>query len=321
MRRQAHTHTWIASITRRSAGVTLIELIMVIVISGIVATMLTAFIVRPIEGYEAQVRRAELVDAAEMALRRIARDIRAALPNSVRIVGGQTIEMLNTIDGARYREGPGNIGHNHGPPQFRLRFTGSDTDGFNIVGQFENFQPALPFASTTERLAVYNQGAVPAVFCDGTGADAYSDAGCLAGSRVVITNSDVVRFTIDDDGGGDELQIVPVPVVPGGDFNFRWASPNQRVFIVDTPVSYVCTAGANGNITRYWDYPITPAQVATPAGATTALLSTPVTACSFTYNPGTAERAGLVTLDITVGDVASGDRVRLLHQVHVDNVP
>lgn len=338
MRHRSRKHLWIDSVAGRSAGVTLVELIMVIVISGIVATMLTAFIIRPIEGYEAQVRRAELVDAAEMALRRIARDIRAALPNSVRILDSAgnpnsvtcpgpaarcAIEVLNTLDGARYREGPGNIGHNHGPPQFRLRFTGADTDGFNIVGQFENFQPALPFTSTTERLAVYNQGIVPAVLCDGTGADAYSDAGCPVNSRVVITNKDVVTFTIDDDGGGDELQIVPTP---GGDFNFRWASPNQRVFIVDTPVTYICDPGTSGTITRFWNYDIDVAQPTTPAdpelaAGSSALLSTPVTACTFTYVPGTPQRAGLVTLDITVGDTASGERVRLLHQVHVDNVP
>ena len=318
---------------RRDRGVSLIELIVVITISGIIAAVLGTIIVRPIQGYEASVRRTALVDAAEMALRRSGRDIRQALPNSVRIrdngagvnnvscvAAGQicTIEILNTLDGARYRDGPGNIGHNHGPSQFRLSFNGADTDGFNIVGRFENFQPALPFTSTTERLAIYNQGAVPAVACTGSGADAYSDAGCGAGSRVVLTNPAVVAFTISGDGGGDELRITP----SGGNFNFRWASPNQRVFIVDTPVSYVCTAGANGNITRYSNYPITAAQQVTPAGATSiALLSTPISACRFSYSAGTNQRAGLVTLDITVSDAASGEQVRLLHQAHVDNAP
>lgn len=314
-------------------GVSLIELIIVITISGIVATILGVVLVRPIQGYEAQVRRAQLVDAAEMAVRRLGHDIRQALPNSVRIrdalgntnsvscaTAGTTcsIELLNTLDGARYRDGPGNIGHNHGPTQFRLSFNGADTDGFNIAGQFENFQPALPFTSTTERLAIYNQGAVPAVACTGTGADAYSDAGCIVvGSRVVITNPNVVKFTIADDGGGDEQRISPV----GGNFNFRWASPNQRVFIVDVPVSFVCTAGANGNIKRYSNYPITAAQQVAPADPNPALLSAPVTACNFSYSPGTNQRAGLVTLDITVTDAASGEQVRLLHQVHVDNAP
>lgn len=318
MRFRSLTHRLTAMNAGRSAGVTLVELIMVIVISGIVATMLTAFIIRPIEGYEAQVRRAELVDAAEMALRRMARDIRAALPNSVRIAGGnQVIEMLNTIDGARYREGPGTNpgGHNHAGLQYRLRFTGADNDGFNLIGFDLNIAP-IPFNSTTERLSVYNQG-VP-------GADAYADANAGAGTPVVITNPAVTTFQIANDDGGppDERQITPLT----GNFQFRWRSPAQRIFIVDVPVTYICSPGVGGTVTRYSNYAITAAQPTDPtvlplSVVEDALLSTPVTACSFTYNPGTPERAGLVTLDITVGDLASGDRVRLLHQVHVDNSP
>ena len=311
----------------RSRGVSLIELVVVITISGIIATVLGAIIVRPIQGYEAQVRRAQLVDAAEMAVRRLGRDIRQALPNSVRVrdaLGNTnsvsclaagavcTIEMLNTMDGARYREGPGNIGHDHGPPQYRLKFNGADNDGFNIVGFFQNI--TVPFTSTTQRLSIYNQGV--------TNADAYADANLPAGPYV-ITNPNLpanTTFTINNDDGAppDEHQILPIG---GATFRFRYASPNQRVFVVDTPVSYVCNAGANGNIMRYSNYPITAAQQSTPVGTTPVLLSMPVTACSFSYSPGTNQRAGLVTLDITVADAASGEQVRLLYQVHVDNSP
>jgi len=314
---------------RYGHGVTLIELVIVITISAIIATVLGVIIVRPIQGYQAQVRRAALVDAAEMALRRTARDVRQALPNSVRIVDALgntnnvscltagtvcTIEMLNTVDGARYREGPGNIGHNHGPSTFRLRVPGNDNDGFNIVGEFQNFRPTLPFTSTTERLAIYSQAA--------TGVNsAYADA-VLAAGPYVITNPNApqsTRFTLQVDGGGDEWRITSSG---NPNFNFRWASPNQRVYVVDTPVSYVCSPGSNGTVTRYSGYPITAAQAATPVGAMNiALLSTPISACKFSYSPGTNQRAGLVTLDITVTDAASSEQVRLLYQVHVDNSP
>jgi MSHA biogenesis protein MshO len=317
--------------TGRSRGVSLVELIVVITISGIIAAVLGTIIVRPIQGYESQVRRAAMVDAAEMTVRRLGRDIRQALPNSVRVRDalGNTnsvscstagaicsIEMLNTVDGARYRDGPGNIGHNHGPTPFRLRIPGTDSDGFNIVGFFQNLPGSLPFNSTTERLAIYNQGV--------TGADAYADANAPANVAVVMTNPAVTTFTIRMDGQedstafNDEHQVKPA----SGNFLFRYASPNQRVYIVDTPISYVCNAGPNGNITRYSSYAITAAQAATPVGATnTALLSTPVSACNFSYSSGTSQRAGLVTIDVTVTDASSGEQVRLLHQVHVDNSP
>ena len=55
------------------------------------------------------------------------------------------------------------------------------------------------------------------------------------------------------------------------------------------------------------------------AGATASLMADRVTACGFTYTPGTAERAGLVTLEITIAE--QGELVRLLAQVHIDNAP
>jgi MSHA biogenesis protein MshO len=139
-----------------------------------------------------------------------------------------------------------------------------------------------------------------------------------------MTRTDVTTFTVDGDGGSpaDEHNIL----LNSGDFRFRYASPNQRVFLVDTPVTYVCSGGSGGNIRRFSEYDIAATQPTNPAAAplsagNSAVLTTPVTACSFTYTPGTNQRAGLVTLDITVRDTASGDQVRLLHQVHVDNSP
>ncbi|MHB8623944.1 MAG: prepilin-type N-terminal cleavage/methylation domain-containing protein [Sulfuricaulis sp.] len=311
----------------RAAGVTLIELIVVITITGIIATVLGVLIVRPIEGYEALVRRGELVDAAEMALQKMTRDIHQALPNSIRVQDslGNTnsitcsttgvscaIEMLNTLDGGRYRAGPGVNpgGGNYAPSQYWLSFNGPDTDGFNVVSQFWNFTPTLPFTSTTQRLAIYNQGV--------TGANAYADAGNTnPNTSYVITNPSITTFKISD--LGDEDNIIPVT----GTFNFSFASPNQRVFIVDKPVSYLCNSGAGGNITRYENYNISATQPTTAAAFTTAgaLLTTPVTTCTFKYTPGTNQRAGVVTLDIIVQDPASGEKVRLLYQVQVDNSP
>lgn len=317
--------------SRRILGVTLVELIIVITISGILATITAVFIVRSMEGYQSQVQRAALVDAADTALRRMARDIRRALPNSVRVAaGGTAIEMLNTKYGARYRSGPGQAGSTLPLTQYWLRTSAPDGDGFNIVGSVSDIATyntgsaddiVVPFNSTTERLAVYNLGISPAVLCGGTGADAYSDANCGAGSRVVMTNPNVLTFSITNDATSNEPHITPA----GGSFNFRWASPFQRVFVVDTPVTYLCAPGAGGTITRYQGYAITAAQPINPAitplsGGTNGLLAMPVTACAFTYTPGTAQRAGLVTLDITVAS-PDGDTVRLLHQVHVDNAP
>ena len=49
------------------------------------------------------------------------------------------------------------------------------------------------------------------------------------------------------------------------------------------------------------------------------MLARNVTACAFTYAPGTSQRAGLVTATLTLSK--AGELVRLLHQVHVENAP
>lgn len=126
-------------------GFTLVEMIVVMVIIGILASLGGLFIARPIEGFLDLSRRATLVDAAESSLRRMQRDVRQALPNSVRIgCGDQCLEVLHTVDGGRYRaDGPGNV----------LDFIQSDADGFDVLGTLS----ATP--SVGDDLVIYNLAA------------------------------------------------------------------------------------------------------------------------------------------------------------------
>ena len=87
-------------------GFTLVEMIVVITITGILAAAVAVFIRRPVESYVDAARRAELTDIADGALRRITRDVRMALPNSVRITSAGNVtylEYLQTSGGGRYR--------------------------------------------------------------------------------------------------------------------------------------------------------------------------------------------------------------------------
>lgn len=86
---------------RRQAAFTLVELVMVIALAGVVAVMISTVLVRPMQGLVDQSRRAELVDQAGLALSRMARDIRLAVPNSVRVQGSD-LELLRIQAAGRY---------------------------------------------------------------------------------------------------------------------------------------------------------------------------------------------------------------------------
>jgi MSHA biogenesis protein MshO len=116
---------------RREAGFTLLEAILVIVLTGILGAVVAVFIKGPVDAYFDTGRRAELVDAADTALRRMSRDIKLALPNSVRVSSDrQFLELLFTRDGGRYRlDTPGD------PLDFSAADTSFDVLGPNIAYQ------------------------------------------------------------------------------------------------------------------------------------------------------------------------------------------
>ena len=133
---------------QRVRGMTLVEMIVVIVITGIVAAAVALFIRRPIEGYVDAARRAELTDIADTALRRITRDLRTALPNSIR-VSGDFIEFLQTSGGGRYR---GDTDDTGGGDILDFSSPAGDTS-FEVLG------PMPAGVASGNLIVVYNLGA------------------------------------------------------------------------------------------------------------------------------------------------------------------
>lgn len=86
-----------------SVGFTLIELIAVIVILSIVASIGTGFVVKTTEAYYRTQTRALLVNTSRQALERMTRQLRIALPYSVRITnGGSCVEFMPIAAGGNY---------------------------------------------------------------------------------------------------------------------------------------------------------------------------------------------------------------------------
>jgi MSHA biogenesis protein MshO len=286
-------------------------MIIVIVISGILLSIMSVFIAQPIQGFIDLSRRATLAYAAENALRRMQRDVRRSLPNSIRInAGNNALELIHTVEGARYRAMPP-----PGDPDRRLQFNTADTD-FDILGNFSADTLVNP---NINYVAVYNIGAVDAGGLALAGSNAYGDVDAVTGTNVITPNG--YTITLSDDPVNANEDHVNIDDGAGGGFQFTYESPRSRMYLVDTAVSYVCSGGQLNRYTGY-DFTNKPSQVVPPVGGSGAILMADnVDSCSFTYTPGTSQRAGLLTLDLTIRETATGEQIRLLQQVHVDNVP
>lgn len=282
---------------RRSAGFTLVEMIVAIVVTGILVGISSMFIRNQITSYTDLARRTEMADTADGALRRMARDIQRALPNSPRAPGAACVEFVPTKTGGRYRA------EALSGTEF-LDFTAADTK-FNMYGPL-SAQPGQAIA-VGDLIAVYNLGIA--------GADVYAQdntAAVTAPAPAYSATTGETTITI-----ASKL--------------FPLASASNRFHVIpaaEQVVGYRCAGvGTNadgdgtGTLSRYVTtlagLPLVPACPAVPAGA--AVLATNVSACSFVYTPGTLQRSALVSL--TIGIQRAGEAVTLYHQVNVVNTP
>ncbi len=283
-------------------GFTLVEMIMVIVITGIIGGIVAVFLRAPIQQYTDVARRADMTDIADTALRRLTRDLRLALPNSVRVntsgAGASTVyylDFLATSGGGRYRAA--GTGTTYcaavAPTNFdALVFTVADTC-FEILGPQIQFQ-------ANDQVVIYNLG-IP-------GADAYE--GNTAATHVRRTYAGSTAS--------------PVPFVSLTSANtFPFESPSQRFQVVHEQVRYICDPVAH-TLTRYWwaGNAIVAPSAAVPSGAgiSSALLAANVSSCSLAYDANVvAQRSGLVTMRL--GITEDSETVTLYSAAHVSNVP
>lgn len=306
-------------------GFTLVEAIVAIVVTAIIAGSMVLFIKRPVNNYVDSAGRAEISDVADLALRRMAREIRAALPNSARLTtvdGVLYLELIPTLGGGRYlsvEDAP-----QGGTP---LSFTDPAAAWFSVVGPM----PAISFPpGRQDYLAIYNLGA------------GFQDADAYAASNLArITGRDATTvgalsiprigfagLAAADLGGGTAAPssnnpfAAPAAASPARPPN---VSPAQRFQVVGKPVIFRCAGRADGRgtLTRSVADTFSPVPSTPDAGAG-VLLANNVVACDFTIGTSVNRQSALVGLGLSLGrPTADGalETVTLVHQIHVNNTP
>jgi len=293
---------------RRRLGFSLMEMIMVLVLMGIIGAAFASFLSPAVRGFAAQSQRAALVDSAESALRRMARDVRIALPNSVRIAAGPgfALEMIPTVDGGRYCSS-GLADCSSGDP---LDFASADTS-FDILGFFSD----TGFTGSTNnayRLVIGN-----------TGNEVYAAADADASAVITKSTATITISTVTVAGVARHH----VAISAAAARQFSTQSPRERVFAVkaaDAPITYLCDTSAK-TLKRYAGYSFQSGQPTNAAAAplstatSVTLVASNVSSCSITSSTGGVQNTGIVLLSLGLMDPTSNESVSLVHQAPLDN--
>ena len=199
---------------RSQRGTMLAELVVALAVLSILAGGLAVALTSAFQA-QADVRaRSTRALEVEQALRRLQRDVRRSVPESLRLVDPQTVELLHLADSGRYRsaDGSGPAGFTHNDVSMT---PGLALTEINILGRFLHLQ-----AGAGGLLPEGHQIAV----VSGTVAN--------AGDLATVSAPDN-RIRLIDDGDEDRLRLDRPHVFPGH-------SPGYQLYLADGWMRYHC---------------------------------------------------------------------------------
>ncbi len=287
-------------------GFTLIELILVIVVTSVLAATLVVFFRPAVESYLASRARADLTDQADTALRRIARDVRLAVPNSIRTPGAQCFEVLPSSGGGRLRTAPDTV-NDSAPGCTPGPTCSAPLDPSQATTIFDVLSPLATVPAAGDWVVVGNQN--PADVYGGVNRAAITSVAtptvAYGRHRIGVAST---QFPLGYDGA--RFSVVP--------------NAQRAVFYVCSGADGTLDAGGNGRGTLYRlrNYGFNAAYPSScPATTSADVLATRVRSCNFVYDPnqGATQQSGFVWMEVELA--RNGESAHLAMGAHVANTP
>ncbi|WP_295716821.1 type II secretion system protein [uncultured Halovibrio sp.] len=267
---------------RRQQGFTLTELVMVIVILGIIAAISVRFIQFSTQGALDTANRQRLALGAGVASEQVSRELRSALPGSIRTSeGGECIEFFPIVAGSWYVDG---------------------ADSFEPKRALSEFQ-AVPFSRSTEQaIRVFIYPYAESDFPDGlyeTGAETRAGLGSVSGSGEERTVTLSSPHTFPEHSPQRRVTLTGDPV------SFcRGTGTNSRYLFRYSGYGLNASGGRpSGGVREV---------VAMPLGDGPLI---------FSFIPPTRQRNGVVTFEFTLQSADSEESLSVAQEVQVRNVP
>lgn len=276
-----------------ASGFTLVELIIVLVLMTVIGATVAVFVRPAIQAYTDTRDRTTLGDMGDTALRRMVRDIRVAVPNSLRTPSESCFELVPSVAGGRFRMGP-----NAANDAWWVD-TSQATTGFDVLSTLSRTPVVGDF------VVINNQN----------GNDVYAGTNRATISSVTTPTATQGKLRL----GTSSLQVSPG--YDGGRFQVV-AQGEQSVFYICEGAG-VSADGRTGTgvlwrIRRNFTatYP-----TACPSSTGGAVLARNLSRCRFVYDPnkGATQQSGFVYLELDL--TRNGETATLAHGAHVLNVP
>lgn len=290
-------------------GFTLIELIVVIVVGSVMAATITIFLPPAFKSFRDTRNRSDLVDQTDTALRRMLRDVRMAVPNSLRMPNASCFEMVPTMAGGRYRMDSDASGTGDASPNCGTSACSAFIDPAQATTQFDTLTTLSTTPAIGDWIVIDNQNVN----------DVYSGSN-RSDITATVTNSSAAWQ------GKQRIVITPIQFPSGYTGGRFGVVPNNQkaVFYVCSGADGSVDASGNGKGTLYRlkNYGFNAAYPsACPSTASADVIATNVRACTFIYNPnqGATQQSGFLWLELSIA--RNNETAYLAQGAHVMNVP